>query len=113
MTDKDNAAASNEPAEQKPDVKAITLDKYFAQFAAVAIPENASDNQRSDMRMAFYVGAHAVMSIQSAMVDSDIGEEEGSARMQQMYENVGVVLREHLGIVEQAVAAKGAGNGAN
>lgn len=111
MTDKDNAAASNEPAEQKPDVTPATLAEYFAQFAAVAIPENASKNQRNDMRMAFYVGAHAGMSIQSAMVDSDIGEEEGSARMQQMYENVGAVVREHLGLVEQAVAGKGADNG--
>lgn len=113
MTDKENAAVSNEPAEQKPNVKATTLAEYFAQFAEVSIPEQASNHQRNDMRMAFYVGAHAVMSIQAAMVDSDIGEEEGAARMQQMYENVGVVLLEHLGIVEQAVVAKGADNGAN
>lgn len=111
MTDKDNAAASNEPAEQKPDVKPATLAEYFAQFAEVSIPKRASDNQRSDMRMAFYVGANAVMSLQLAIVDSDIGEEEGSVLMQQMYENVGVVLREHLDIVEQAVAGKGADNG--
>lgn len=28
-----------------------------------------------------------------------------------MYENVGAVVREHLGLVEQAVAGKGADNG--
>ncbi len=73
-----------------------TIQSEWADYNEQVMPDNAPEIQRTEMKKAFYAGAHSVMCVLRALGESEISDEAAGIAFSELNEECVDFLKEVL-----------------
>ena len=77
-----------------------TIQAEWDSFSSQVIPNEAPETQKEEMKLAFYAGVHAILSIMANMEQANFSEEAGGAVLNSLFEETDAFIRSTINMPE-------------